>query len=77
MDTPEVQMGVNVVQSDDLEEFTLQLGEAVAHWSLDGPPSIAFSHAPSGDGFNYAAVVVGYAKPGTKVTTRMVEDDES
>ena len=77
MGTQEVQMGVNVVQSDNLEEFTLQLGEAVAHWSLDGPPSVAFSHAPSGDGFNYAAVVVGYAKPGTKVTTRLVEDDES
>lgn len=77
MDSREVQMGVNVVQSDDLEEFTLQLEEAVAHWSLDGPPSIAFSHAPSGDSFNYAAVVVGYAKPGTKVTTRIVEDDES
>jgi hypothetical protein len=77
MDLREVQMGVNVVQSDDLQEFTWKLGEAVAHWSSDGPPSVAFSHAPSGDGFSYAAVVVGYAKPGTKVATRMVEDDES
>jgi hypothetical protein len=76
MGSDDPQMGVNVVQSEDLEEFTLKLGEAIAHWSLDGPPTVAFSHAPKeGGGFDYAAVVVGYGLPGTTVSTRLTDED--
>jgi len=69
-------MGTNVVQSDDLEEFALKLGEAVANCALDGPPVVAFSHAPTKDGFNYAAVVVGYGSPNAKVEVRRMEGDD-
>ncbi len=75
MESGDIHMGVNVVEADDLEQFTLKLGEAIAHWSLEGPPTIAFSHAATTKGYNYAAVVVGYGKPGTKVTTRLSDSD--
>lgn len=69
-------MGTHVVQGDDLEDFSLRLGEAVAQCSLDGPPVVAFSHAPTEGGFNYAAVVVGATSPGAKVETRLLGEDE-
>jgi hypothetical protein len=69
-------MDTHVVQGDDLEDFALRLGEAVSQCSLDGPPVVAFSHAPTEGGFNYAAVVVGTTSPGAQVETRRIGGDE-
>jgi hypothetical protein len=72
----EVVQGVEVVTSDDLEDFSVRLGEAVGKWSgpLGTPPSVAFSHTATEDGFNYAAIVIGRGSGGPR-ETRVIEHD--
>ena len=73
----EIHRGVEFVQSDDLEDFALKLGQAIGKWQgpLDTPPSVAFSHTATPDGFNYVGIVMGSGTGDTEAKLRPIEDD--
>jgi len=53
------ELTVEVVTSDDLEDFAKRTGDAVGKLTnLAGTPTIAFSHAATAGGFNYAAIII-------------------
>lgn len=71
MEASERNLSVHLVRDDDLEEFGVQLIEAVGNCSAEGPPTIAFSHTANGNGgYNYAAIVTGWSDPNSKVTIK-------
>jgi leucyl aminopeptidase len=71
MEASDSNLNIHVVQDEDLEEFGVQLIEAVGNCSAEGPPTIAFSHTANGDGgYNYAAIVTGWHDPKLKTTIK-------
>jgi hypothetical protein len=69
MGADEWNVGIHIVRDDDLENFGIDLAEAIGRCSAGGPPTIAFSHTSNDSGgYNYCAIVMGDSDPNAKVT---------
>jgi hypothetical protein len=72
----EMERGVQVIDSNDLEDFALRMGEAIATWTNPGghPPTVVFSHTATQDGFNYVGIVSGNGPRALSVETRRTSE---